>query len=640
MVEINGNQASHVVQYVTETFNQLLDDRAEKQRVWLECIYAYLCQFDKKWVEIAKAKKRSHRYVGVIFDSIETDMALISDILFGDDEWGRLLPMFPGGQITTDDEYAGIVEKYYRSIIKRSGFYDRADIAIKQMLCTGNCPWSHDWVKRKTADFKQYRDSLMRWNDDRVKYDEQYQAAMQAYNQIALIAQASGMVPPPPPDIPPPPPPPVDALTMFEGPVPVVGDIFNYVEELFPDDEDSAFRAHRSWKSKEWLRRAARPDEEGYQQFTGIEDIQGGDDRAAARSNAEEVMIQRAMGVTTTRPKPNDVELIHAEGTFEIPDGGTGQYRTYENYLAVVANGRRLIRFEQTPLITGKLTLHNAKLIRIRGSQYGIGIIEKALPEQDSVNAIHNQTIDAVHDVIEPEMIRVRDHNMMQPRGIGQVHEVNEPNGMVPVSKNYSGIPLGEREREAAIARVERLMAAVNVASGSSESATRTARNANIIQGKLGYWARMIERNLLQRWGQTEIEMLAQYVKKEQMFLVTQSDPKKMEWVSVSPEQIARGWLFEVAGTQYLMDKQERINNGLMFLQIGSQPVFVPAVNFPKILEMLCKDIMGRRSEGLVNTGPEVEAMMTQIALTTAGFLPPPQDPNAQQGDANGAPAA
>jgi len=635
-IDISSNSKLSIVKHVSEQFRDLLQDRQETQQTWMRCILAYLCQFDKAWANAAKAANRSARYVPVTFDSIETVLAQAADIIFGNDEWNKVLPAFYGGNDRTDDEYAAVVTKFMRHQFEAGGFYEMADIGMKQLLLVGNCPWSMRWKVKKAADFGQYRKALAEWEKARAEYESNYAVAMQQYQAIMDLAKMTGMVPPPPPQIAPPPQPPVNSRTIFEGPVPVIGDIFNYVEEPFPGDPEEAFRAHRTWRSKEYLRRVSKPNDDGYRLYEGIDAITGGEDRAAAEGNQEENLLRIALGQSVNVRKPNDVELIHAEGTFEVPtaDG----YETFENYVAVVANGQHLIRFEKTPLISGRRTLNNAKLIRINGSQYGIGIIEKALSEQDSVNAIHNQVIDAVHCVIQPEYARVRNSvTSPKPSGPGQVHDMADQGDIMPFQKNFSGIPLGSAEVNAAIGRFERVTGAINTApqGRGQESATRTARNANIVQLKLGKWTRAIEKDFIQRMVQTMIDMNAQYIGEEKMFRISQTDPSGQSWMKISPEALSKGWLCEIASTQYVIDKQERIQNGMAFLQMVSQPVFVPAIEWQKLLEQLSEDIMGRRGSGIVKSGPEIGEQMNQIALMVAGLITPPseQQPEGEGGD-------
>ena len=610
-----GGSANAIVQYVTTKWDNLHNDRTDLINTWQRCLLAYLCEFDQKWVDYAKSANRSHRYVAISFDAIETVLAQVENTIFPMDNWFDVEPTVIGGNSLLDDDLAEPMKIYMETILKRTKFTRQAMLGGKEMLLLGNVPWSMKWRIDWAVNYPAYVEKLGEWTIQNEQRELEFRAVMEEYQQVAMAAQIRGEPAPPPPNIPPPPPPPVQKDRAFEGPELVIGDIFNFVTEPFPNDMSTAFRAQRTWRTKAYLQRMSKPDEDGRVLYSNIREVQDVDREDQAKHN--QVMQELMVAVGMAMPHDKDkVELIEAWGTFEVPDGSSGVHRVYENHVATIANGRTLIRFEPSPLVCPELPLQLGRLITKKGMTYGIGIIEKALDEQDTANATHNQNIDAVACVINPEFEVVEDGlvDTLKPSGPGQRHRVLEKNTINPIRKDFAGLPLGNEQLQASISRFERFTGAVNTAGGGEETATRTARNTGIISAKINKWSRAIEDTLVEPSMNMMLQMVAQFVGDDQFIRVTQSDKVSIETLPV--EALMRGWMVNLRGSEYIADKESRFQNDMMFIQVAGQPILMPFVKWVNLLKRVAIDLGIRDVDNIINASPEAEALVQEMLMT------------------------
>lgn len=555
---------------VIANWRSMKDERSLLEAKWKRCLMAYLCEFDKKWVDFAKQAKRSHRFIGVSFDATETLTSQIYDSSFGVDDYIRVRPMREG--FYEDDDMVAEMMKYLLRYQMMHGKYKQAArTGIKQMVMLGNCPWTMGWTVRRSVDYGQFAEAMKTWMKDTAGYQREFESLMDDYSVVYDQSRALGQPPPPPPAYEPPRQPPKDLDIVFEGPELRVFSIFNYVQEQHPNDEASALRIIRSWRTLAYLKQLAKPKDDGYRLYENLENVKEIHSEDTSEDNDAEHLIKAAFGLTLPSGKAK-VQIKEMHGTFEI-NGGGGEKGLYENYIVTVANDT-LIRCEPTPMFSGRPMVQNAKLITMEGMVYGMGAIEKALDEQDSANAIHNQNIDAVASVIAPECEVVEDQlvdGVMKPSGPNVRHYVTALGTVNPIKKSYEGLPLGFEAVNAAIARHERMTGAVNIGSVGSraESATRTARNTNVLATKLGGHIESVELSLISESLNMAMELNAQYVDDEQKLSVTQDE--RVLKLKITPQQIRRGWLVYSAGSKYLAEKQDRVQNLMMALQMATQ---------------------------------------------------------------------
>lgn len=611
-----------IIQQVISNWGDMKRERSELESTWERCLMAYLCEFDKKWADYAEAAHRSHRYVGISWDAIETLTPQIYDAALGSDDWLKIRPQRTGFD-EVDDQWAEMQKYMCLYQHRQSGFNPTTRMGIKSMLVLGNCPWSMQWVTKKAVDHVATTEAQLRWLEKSQEFHQEAKQVNLDWMKATMADKLMGGQGIPKPQMNEPPRPPADLDIIYDGPKLIIGSIFNYVQEQYPNNPDEALRIMRTWRTKAFLREEAKPDDMGYRRYSNISSLHDMESEDRSKDNSVESMMKRAIGMDMPYGK-DKVELKSQYGTFEL-NGAHGEKAIYKNYVVVIGNDNTLLQCEPAPMLSGMPTVNNAKLITYDGMVYGVGVLEKALPEQDTANAILNQTVDATNAVIQPEYEVFEDglvDGMMNPSGPGVRHLVSKQGSIIPLQKNFQGIPIGHEAVNAAIARHERITGAVNVASNSDESATRTARNSGIISTKLGGHVTSVEDNLITPAINMQMEMNAQYLEDDQIFTYTQDG--RLSKYEVSIQDIRRGAVAFAAGSKYLAERQERIMNLQTLLQLGveSKASGQPSpFKVEKIAKNLAKEIMGESGDMVMSDeefAAEVQAFQEQIMAQQA----------------------
>lgn len=606
-IELKSLSAQNEVRdLVLSNWKEMREERSELEDTWKRCLMAFLCKFDKKWAEYAKQANRSRRYVALTFDAVETITPQIVDASMGVEDWLKILPLRPGFN-EDDDQWAEAMKYLLQYQMIQGKFQKTARIAARSMGLLGNCPWSGGWVERKAVKYDQFNDAMAEWVEKMGAYTREATQLKAQHRVMSLQAQAMGQEPPQTPQLIEPPRPPKDMDIIYRGPILQIGSIFNYVQEQHPNDAFGSLRIMRSFRTKAYLKKMAEPKEDGYRLYSHIDKVSELTSEDRAPDNEAETLMKMAMGMQMPFGK-NKVEVKEMHGTFEISKGG--ENGIYENYIVTVANDQ-LIRCEPSPMFSGRPMIQNARLTVMEGAVYGIGYVEKALDEQDSANAIHNQGIDAVNVVIQPEFEVMEDNlidGVMKPSGPGVRHMVNELGSIIPIQKNFQGIPMGFAALNESIARHERTTGAINTSGGGDETATRTARNTNIIATKMGAHVEAFEDELITEALNMFMEMNAQYLDTEQIVQITQDG--RIKNVTIPPHYIRRGGLVRAAGSRYLAEREQRIQNLMMATQLAEQRMAqgVPSpVRDDKLWAKLMKEILGE-SDDIVKSPEEYAA--------------------------------
>jgi cell division protein FtsL len=625
-----------LIQVRDQTIEGWTDMRQERQELedsWRRCIYAYLCIFDKKWAEYARQAGRSCRYVSLSKDAVDTLLPQIYDAMLGQENWLKIVPERQGFS-EEDQKFAEYQTHLLMYQNRQTDFSRTAKLAIKSLLMVGNCPVSESWYTRKIVDYSTVTDEMERWSEDFAKYHLEHKALKDEYRKTVLQLQALGQNEfPPPPQFKEPPRPPVKTDIAFAGPRTSIGSIFNYVQEQHPNDEREAIRIMRSWRTKAYLKEMAKENEDGYRLYQNIGAIEEIDSEATSKDNEAEKLFKMALGMEMPHGK-DKVELKERHGTFEIKSGP--EAGIYHNYISVVANDNAVIRCEPSPFYSGRPLIWNARIGITAGSVYGMGPIEKGLDEQDSANAIHNQKVDAVNSAIQPEYEVVQDNlvdGVMKPSGPGAKHYVTEKGSITPIVKNFQGIPLGFEELSAAIARHERITGAVNTATGADETATRTARNSNIIATKLGGHVTDIEEEFLNVCMNTKLEMNAQYMTTDQVIAIVKD--KTIQEITITPSQVRRGYVAHATGSKYLAEKQEKLQNLMMAVQLATQsPDGRPMpIKMEELYKLLFTEILGEAGN-LVMSSDEYRQAIAEFEQKQQMMMAMEQAQRSQGGNA------
>lgn len=574
---IQGINEQQIVDFVSQTFEDWKTERREKEDKWMACVRAYLSDFDPVWDQETKSHRRSKRFVALSFDAVEALQAQLLSAIFVGNNWMHLEPAVPG-KLPNDDEAAEELKWLLLHQMETTGFKREFGILLKQLQITGNAPYTVGWKKEYAVDYPAYSEAMKAWRETYGQRYREYQQAMLQWQQMAQQAQQAGTEPPPLPSVVLPEPPSGVKDLAFSGPTFEAGDIFNFVIDPFATDRARALRIKRSFVSKNVLKRMSVKDDSGYSVYDNISEIREVDRRGAQKDDYEEERFT-AFGITP--PQADQVEIHEAWGTMEIPGDNAGEKDAYISYCATIANGETLIRFEPTFLWSGDVPVQLATFRDVPGQCYGIGQLEMGLGLQDIINVRANQVIDATAYAINPEHKARADGiiNLRQKSVPGGVREMGDPaNNFLPIVKDFSGISLGMNELESLKAEFQNLTKSQSPMAGSrKESATRTSLGAGAINTDVAKVAAHIEESVLDRAVDLFIQLNAQYLNKKVAVKALQKG--KVAFLDVSPENLRRRWVVKVRGSQHVIDKQERIQNLMMFMQMMlGNPMLVPTV--------------------------------------------------------------
>jgi len=625
---------------VVDNWRDMKEERSELEQDWKRLLMAYLNKFDKNWAAYAKQSNRSCRFLALTWDAVETLTAqILSASMTGEYDWLEVVPSRKGFD-ENDDVWAELNKYLLIYQIEQGKFRREMRTAIRSLVLLGNCPFSTSWDVRKAVKYDKYTDAMAEWADKMAKFELERRQLAQDYQQVSHRAQAMGDQPPPPPQVDRPPRPPKDLEVIYEGPIIQIGSIFNYVQEQNPNEAFGALRIMRTWRTKAYIKKKARANEDGWRLYENVKDIHEMTSEDRSSDNDGDQLIKLALGMQLPHGK-DKVELKEMHGTFEVGDGS--EKKIFENYIVTVANDIRVIRCEPSPMFSGRPMIQNARMIVPEGATYGVGPMLKCLDEQDTANAVHNQNIDAVNSVIQNELEVVEDqlaHGVMKPSGPGVKHYVTEQGTINPIAKNFQGLPLGMATVDAAISRFERFSGAINTGSAKDETATRTARNTNVMATKLGGLVEDAEDELITEALNIFLEMNAQYIDTDQLFTITQD--KRAHEVEVSPAAIRRGWLVRAMGSKYLAEKEDRIQNLMMALQITEQRTAqgIPSPARDDVLyRRLFLEILGESGD-IIKSSEEYQAELQEFeerrALELINATGQPGGPSGGSQEANG----
>lgn len=607
---IQSAPEQQVIQFVVDRYEELKNHRREKEDVWMDCIRAYLSDFDPIWNQAERQYHRSKRFVALSFDAVESLNAQLLSAMFVGDKWLHMDPGTPG-RLEHDDTSADEVKALLLHQTEVIAFQRDFSCFLKQLQITGNAPYQVGWRKEYATDYPEYERAMKAWQLDYGNKFQKFQQAMIQWGVQSQQAAQMGQPAPPRPTALLPEPPPASRTLAYSGPAFEVGDIFNFVIDPFSPDQRNALRIKRSFVCKNSLLRLSEKNEYGYSVYDNIDDVQEVDRRGTQADDYQEERF-RAFGLQM--PSSDQVEILEAWGTMEIPGLYGGDKDAYVAYVATVANSRTLIRFEPTFLWSGDCPVQMATFRDVPGQVYGIGQIEMGLGLQDIINVRANQIIDATAYAINPEHKYVDDGiiNPRDPSFPGKMRAVGDINNFQPIPKDFSGVSLGMNEIEGLKREFQTLTKTQSsMSTPRKESATATSLSAGSINTDVAKVAKHIEDNALKKIIELFIQLNAQYKTKPEMVKFLQKGDSA--FMAVSPESLRRNWIVKIRGSQHVLDKQERIQNLMMFLQLAlGNPIIAPTIKPLEMAKELAEEL-GIPVERIFRDAEEAEAVFNMM---------------------------
>jgi len=626
---VKGTDPSHVIQFVVDKWTNLKLVRTEKENKWIACMRAYLCAFDDDWQDASKEANRSSRYYSATYDAVETLHSQLMSMILPDDRWMYVEPAMYG-RAEYDDDAAEEAFHLLRQQQHECLYHQKISEAMKWLIITGNCPYTVGWRIEKAVNYPAYQAAMAEWEEKNKAEFAEYHKTVAAMEVMRVEAERAGQPPPPPPaDFRVPEPPAVSRDIAYEGPTIEIGDPFNFVIDPFSPDPKHALRIRRIWVSKETLKQMTEKDDEGYSVYEDTDGLSEANRETAADDYL--ALQYRSFGLNV--PINSGVELLEASGTMEIPNGAADGRSVYVSFIATVANRVRLIRFEPTFLYSGELPTQLATYNTVPGQVYGWGPIEPNLGLANLINVRVNQAVDIIAALVNPEYKMVAD-GVTDPRAKsapGRRHLVGQLDNLVPLDKDFRGVQFSMAEVDNLVREYRSMTRAITPMGGStSESATKTALDANVVGTELGKIAQHIELVLIEASLNLFVQMDSQFMSKTRVAKKLQDG--KIEITEISPESI-RGWAIRAKGSKHFADRQEQIINLAQFIgQHSMNQLTVPALN---LLELMKKQyrLLGFHDEDKVfNDADRAQDILDQ--MISAGMLG--GNPNVGQESASG----
>lgn len=643
---IRGNEQK-IVEYINDQVKTLRNARSEREATWQDCIKAYLSQFDDVWSERAKQEGRSARYLALTWDAVENVTSQLGSMLFPNEDWFRCEPGRSGG-IRLDDDTAAedttLLMKYQHDQMQFRAEFMKL---LKWLVITGNCPWTMVWEEEYAVNYPAYAQAMTQWVQQQQMVFAQYQQQQMAYAIQARQATMQGLPPPPAPQMELPERPLGDQSIAYAGPRLIVGDPFNFVIDSLANDPRTAFRATTFWRSKAYLLSKSEPDETGYSVYENL-DVLKDESRQTDEDADRERMVAELFGVEHA-PK-DQVKLVEAQGDFEIIF--EQERELFQGFTATVANGKTLVRFEQSHLWSRDLTTQLATLIPVPGQTYGTGLVEPALGTQDSINVRVNQQHDAFAYAISPEMKAI-DDGTFDPKeaqsGPGTIQLVGTLENLQPVVRDLSGLQLSFTEIGQMKAELQQLTRSANPSATShfQKSATEVARDTTVAGTSLQEIARCVEENALVPILKMQLQNSQQYLADDLVLRIVQNGTPS--WRRVSPQSIRSNWDVKVVGSQSSILKEQRVRDLMMFFQlVTGNPMTAPLVDMRYLMQVLYRELGFNDGDRVLLSEQQLmmqqQQQMMQAAMTggpggeDAGQGGPAPSDGADEGDAGGGP--
>ena len=589
---IQGVDQRKAVEFVGDKYLHLKEYRRAKEQAWMECYRAYFSNFNRQWDLVTKETKRSRRYIAIPFDQAEGIQSQLSGLMFAGSDWMQPYPLVRG-KLEHDDESAKEIRQVHLHQFHNMDFYRKNALLLKHLAICGNCPWTMSWRMDYTTDYPAYAKATEEWQAKSQQYWQQYQAAQSQHQMALQQAQQTGSPPPPPPSVVMPEPPQALKEVAYSGPSLEIGDIFNFVVDPFSPDPRHQLKIKRTFVSKSVLQRLAQRDQYGYSVYENVDAIEGTGNTSPG-DYYDDFTQERYHAFGLQVPDSSQVELHEAWGTIELPGMYGGENQTYVSYVAAVAEGKNLIRFEPTFLWSGDSPTQLATYRDTPGQVYGIGGLESELGGFDLVNVRANQIIDCVAYILNPEH-KCREDGIIDLKASsapGKRHIMGDPaNNMIPLEKNFTGVEIGMRDLEFLKQDVtSRIMGGGASGANPRTSATRDSLDAQSNAGKIGDIARHIEESVIAKQLDIMGQLNIQYLSVQEAQKILQK--ADVSFLKSSPESVRRHWLFKVRGSRQALDKQKQIQDLMMYVQfVASNPVMMSIIDLnplsKKLYEML-----------------------------------------------------
>ncbi len=501
-------------QSVMQDFQQWKTDRSQLEKTWQNCWEAYLGQLKPLYAESDEmAEFRSQICRPILYESVEAIHAFLMNILLpGDEQFFSVM-----GKTEADHQNAQVIEMFLKAKLEEMGFYEKFSLFLKQAIITGNSVAAVPW-RRKTRRCRINR-------------------------PIHLLGVPVGREK-------------VEAeIVVQQGPGFEVLDMFDFL--IDPNEPD--------FEKAKVIRKVERPlvDVLRNPAYTNLDGLQG---QGQPDEDSHKSAKRAAFGISTSVQKTGGgnrpmVTLHEAWGDFVVAG------KVFENYVCVIANGNRVIRFEPNPYDSGLKPFVFTTLIPVPNEVYGLSAIEKSLGLQHAVNTLTNQKLDVINLSINNPFTYLINDEVFDPDTV-----VTRPGALIPVKSHDTLRPLQYLNNfTVAFTEIADLKEEIQQATGAFKfltgdaelNAGRTATEVSaVVSGghqKFSSFTKHLENCALEPTLQLVFEHAKQFMREPETVLMPNGDCGE-EFVRILPEILQSSRCrFRITGSEATLLKTQEL---------------------------------------------------------------------------------
>ncbi len=523
-LELDDSQQVELLASVKNDFENWKSARRPLEEKWRECWEAYLCDVRKLYAQPDEMTVDRSRIVRpVLYEAVEAIQANLLNAMFPSDE--RFFSV--AGKTEADHRHANVIQEFLRNKLEELGFSEKFGTFLKQAIVTGNTvaavPWRRE-ARRRRVD--------------------------QPVNLFGVTVRTEKAT--------------VEEI-LYNGPDFEVLDIFDFLVD--PDEPD--------FEKAKVIRRVERGLHQ-LRQNPVYSNLEGLNSHTAVENDSNKLARRSSFGIeegalTLSSSRKHKVALLEAWGDFRIGD------RVYENYVCVVANGERVIRFEPNPYDHGMKPFVFTTFIPIPNETYGIGAIEKSLGLQHAINTLTNQKLDVINISINNPFTYLVNDDVFDPDTV-----VTRPGALIPVKSHETLRPIQYLNNfTVAFNEIADLKAEIQEATGALKFFTggsnpddhrRTATEISaLISGgsqKFSNFISHLENTSLEPFLVMAFENAKQFLREPEMLRVARKDGS-LEFIRILPEIIRRTRCsFRIDGSQGAIARGQELEAMVSFVRL------------------------------------------------------------------------
>lgn len=558
--KLTDHQQQTLVASVTGDYARWKQARTILEKKWQECWEAYLCDIKSLYMQQEPdSADRSRVARPVLYEAVEAIHSNLLNVMFpGNERFFSVL-----GKREQDHRNALMIEEFLRGKLEEVGFFEKYAQFLKQAIVIGNTiaavPWRRKTVKRRVN------------------------------RPVTLFGVPVG----------------TQKVTVeeliYNGPDFEVLDMFDVM--IDPDEPD--------FEKAKVIRKLER-SLLTLQQNPVYSNLAGLQSKSCTEEESHKTSRRQAFGIQRSTPENNStqrdtVHLLEAWGDFRIDD------ELYENYVCVIANNERVIRFEPNPYDYGLKPFVFTTFIPVPNEVYGIGAIEKSIGLQHAINTLTNQKLDVINLSINNPFTYLINDDVFDPDTV-----VTRPGALIPVKSHDTLRPIAYLNNfTVAFTEIEDLKAEIQEATGALKYFTgsdqaggaRTATEVSaLVSGgaqKFSFFISHLENTTLEPFLRMAFENAKQFMREPQTLRIVKDDGS-LDFLEILPELLQESECsFRIEGSRGGMLKGQEIEAMVHFVELAlKDPDLKQQVNVMELYRKIYRRL-GFKDEGDIFLNPQ-----------------------------------